>query len=116
VAADIEPFSVVDNDNGTFSLLLSEFEPTDELFEEVGSLGPGYAWETVALYVVENIATELADRLDFDSEHSMFCAFGKDREALQALGVRLARLFRDERALAKIIKAIGRRGFDLFGD
>jgi Immunity protein 51 len=75
-----------------------------------------YAWETVARYIVENVATELDERVDFDSEHSMFCAFSADRAALEALGARLARLFHDRRALTKIIDTIGVRGFALFGE
>ena len=108
---DIAPFTFVDHDGGETSLLLTEFEPSLELFEEVGSPGPGYGWETVARYVVENVATELEDRVEFDSEHSMFCAFSSDREALEVLGARLARLFHDHKALASIIDAIGPRGF-----
>jgi len=113
VATDIAPFTFVEHEGGETSLLLTQFEPNLELFEEAGSPGPGYGWETVARYLVENVATDLEDRVDFDSEHSMFCAFSNDREALQALGARLARLFHNRKALASIIDAIGPRGFEI---
>lgn len=105
---DLAPFALVETDGGEISLVLTELG--------VGSPGPGYAWETVARYIVENVASELEDRVDFDSEHSMFCAFSADRAALEALGARLARLFHDARALTKIIDAIGVRGFEPLGE
>lgn len=115
VSIDLAPFTLVEHGDGELSLLLKEFEPVNALFRAMNSDGAGYAWEAVARHVVENVATELEERVEFDSEQSMFCAFGADRDALEALGARLARLFRDERALATIIDAIGTRGFDLFG-
>ena len=109
---DIEPFELIETTPGKFSLLLSEFEPAAEVFEEAGVDGGGYAWAAVARHVVENEATELEEIVDFDPESSMFCAFGEDRAALTKLGVQLAQLFRDKRRLAKIIDAIGPRSFD----
>ena len=112
VSTDISPFTLMETTPGEFSLSLSDFEPASEVFEAAGSEGGGYAWEAVARHIVEHVDPELEDRVDFDSEASMFCAFGESREALMALGARLARLFRSHGALAKVIDAVGPRGFE----
>ncbi len=112
MSTDISPFTLIETSPGKFSLLLSEFEPANEVFEPAGSEGGGYAWEAVARHIVENVESELEDRLDFDSESSMFCAYGEDRDALAALGTKLTRLFHDHRALAKIVDVVAARGFD----
>jgi hypothetical protein len=113
VSTDISPFEVIETTPGKFSLLLSDFEPANEVFEDAGVDGGGYDWEAVARHIVENVETELEERVEFDSEASMFCAYGEDKEALLALGASLAKLFRNHKALAKIIDAVGERGFDL---
>lgn len=112
MTSDIAPFKVVETTPGNFSLLLSEFGSTSAAFEAVGSDGGGYAWEAVARHVVEHVAPELEGRVGFDPEGSMFCAYGNDRAALEALAVRLAGLFHDQAALASTIAAIGPDGFD----
>lgn len=112
VSADLTPFTLIETSPGKFSLLLQEFEPASEVFEAAGSEGGGYAWEAVARHLVENDATNLQERLAFDPEASMFCAYGDDRAALAELGARLARLFHDHRALATVVESIGPNGFD----
>jgi hypothetical protein len=112
VSTDISPFTLIESTPGKFSLLLSEFEPASEVFEAAGVEGGGYDWEAVARHIVENVETELVERVDFDSEASMFCAYGEDRNALLALGTSLAQLLRNHKALAKIVEAVGERGFD----
>lgn len=108
----LEPFTLAETSPGKFSLLLTTFEPATPVFNAAGLEGGGYSWGSVASHVVNNLATELEGRLDFDPEASMFCAFGADREALEALGTQLARLFHDHEALAEVIQAIGPDNFD----
>ncbi len=108
----LSPFELIEIETGRFCLTLSEFDPVSELFDEVGSDGDGHAWEAVALHIVDVDAIELEDRVEFDSEQGAFCAYSDDRDALAALGKRLARLFHYHRELAKVIDAIGPRGFD----
>ena len=112
MADDFDPFELVETSPGQFSLLFSKFEAAAEVFEEAGVEGGGYAWAAVARHVVDNDATELKERIDFDPEASLFCAFGEDRAALTTLGARLAQLLHDKRRLAQIVDAIGPRGFD----
>jgi hypothetical protein len=108
----IAPFKLVETRPGSHSLLLTTFEPADEVFERYELEGGGYAWEAVARHVVEHDASDLDDRVGFDPEASMFCAYGEDREALYQLGARLAALFHDATRLAAIIESIGPDGFD----
>ena len=110
--AAVTPFKLVETSPGKYSLLLTTFDPADEVFERYELEGGGYAWEAVARHVIEHDASDLEDRVGFDPEGSMFCAYGDDRDALSQLGVRLAAIFRDPPRLAAIIEAIGPDGFD----
>lgn len=110
--SDLTPFKLIETTPGKFSLLLSKFAPASAVFEAAGSSGGGYSWEAVARHVLATDAQELEGRLGLDPEASMFCAYGTDRAALEALGVRLARLFHDPADLARCIAAIGPDGFD----
>lgn len=72
--------------------------------------GPGYGWERVA----RKLAREegILDRLSFDPEASMFCAFGTDREALVALRALLDPLLEDETKLRAVERAARLEGND----
>lgn len=107
---DLAPFSLVETSPGNHSLLLTEFAPASAVFAEHGVDGGGYAWEAVARYVIE--ADHLDGRLGLDPEASMFCAYGEDRDALAALGRRLAALFHDRAALAAVIDELGPDAFE----
>ena len=108
----IAPFTLVETSAGNHSLLLTRFDPADQVFERYELDGGGYAWETVARHMIAEDASDLDDRIGFDPEASMFCAYGSDREALHQLGERLAAVFRDPARLAAIIETIGPDGFD----
>jgi hypothetical protein len=107
MAKDLSPFVLSETTPGTWSLTLTEFGPANQVFEVVGSEGGGYAWDVVGTFVAETMDAEQQGRLGFDPEASMFCAYGEDREALAALGERLARLFHDHAALARVLDEIG---------
>jgi Immunity protein 51 len=106
----LAPFRLIETSPGSFSLLLTEFAPASAVFAAAGHEGGGYGWESIAREVIER--DELEGRLGLDPESSMFCAYGSDRAALEALGKRLAALFHDPAALAAMIEAIGPEGFD----
>jgi hypothetical protein len=106
----LAPFRLVETSPGSFSLLLTEFEPASAAFSAAGLEGGGYAWEGIARHVIER--DELEGRLGLDPESSMFCAYGTDREALEALGKRLAALFHDPAALTAVIEDLGPEGFE----
>jgi hypothetical protein len=108
VTDPIAPFRLVETSPGKFSLLLTEFSPAHEVFGDAGIEAGGYAWEAIARRVLEGEP----EQLGLDPEASMFCAFGQDRSALEQLGRRLAVLFHDHDALAKIIEEIGPDNFD----
>lgn len=107
----MKPFSLKETTPGKFSLLLSKFAPADEVFAEAGHEGGGYGWETIAKQVVAD-NPDLAGRLSFDPEGSMFCAYGSDPPALEQLGAELARLFHNPPELRAIIERIPEDAWD----
>ena len=82
----IKPFFWVEHENSV-SVCLNVGEYKDEIFqtrENEGFEGNGYDWESLARVFVEEQVPELSDKIDFDSESSMFCAYSKDKEALKS--------------------------------
>jgi hypothetical protein len=108
----MEPFVLAETSPGRYSLLLSTFDAAAPAFETSGIDAGGYAWEGVARYVVENDAAALGERIQFDPEASMFCAYGDDRAGLEDLGKRLSTLYHDLPRLTEMVKTIGPAGFD----
>lgn len=94
-------------DGGRFGLLLfdSRMGPTEAAFTAAGRDIGGYAWTDVALHVVRSEAPALNGRFGLDPEAGMFCAYGDDLEALQALAGLLHRLFHDPAALEAAARA-----------
>ena len=107
----MKPFKLTETSPGKFSLLLTEFSPASDVFEKACHEGGGYSWEAVARQVVEG-HPGLAQRLSFDPESSMFCAYGTDKAALEQLGAELAVLFHDPAKLQAVIARVPEDAWD----
>ena len=84
----------LDGTSSRFSLILDPFgsihNPTSPVFEAHGLEAGGYGWHGVVQALVRLHAPEIADRVKYDPESSMFAAYGDDRDAL----LRVAQLIR----------------------
>lgn len=109
---DLSPFGLTEIEPGSFSLLSSQFEDYEEIFNECGYEGGGYDWAGVAKQIIRADAPDLQDRLKFDSEGSMFCAYGSDEAALKELGELMRDTFADVERLKVTIKAADPEWFD----
>lgn len=81
----IAPFLWMEHEEEA-SVCLYAGEYLQELFDArrgEGFLGNGYDWESLARGWIREKAPELTDRIEFDSEAGMFCAYSEDREALR---------------------------------
>lgn len=88
----IEPFYWVEHNDGSCSLCLTVcviYQQTDykeDMFltrQVEGFRGNGYDWASLAMVFIEEKMPELQEVLDFDPEHSMFCMWSFDKEALR---------------------------------
>ena len=68
---------------GTASVCLDAGFYLQQVWEDGGFEGSGYDWESVARVFLEEKCPQLMGKFDFDSEAGMFCAYSKDKEALQ---------------------------------
>ena len=71
----IQPFFWVEH-GSTYSVCLNVGEYKADIFqvrEDEGFKGNGYDWESLARVFVEEQVPELSDKINFDSEGSMFC-------------------------------------------
>ena len=98
------PFELIETEPGHFSLLLKEFSPADEIFQDAGYEGGGYDWEAISKQLVRAQAPDLDGLFETDPEGSMFCAFGTDATALQQLGELLSGAFHDPDLLRDAIE------------
>lgn len=71
------------------SITFSQLELASPIFEELGHDGGGYDWQSVLQYHLQQENKELLERFGFDCESSMFCAYGKDVEALKEVAALL---------------------------
>ena len=92
----MKPLTLIDLPGGRFSLLLNAGDtPVDARIMEKGHEPNGYFWEGVAQLLVGWKAKELEGRFDYDPEAGMFCAYGSDKAALEALGSLMAAVAND---------------------
>lgn len=110
--ADLSPFKLIETEPGSFSLLSSEFAPYEEVFAACGYEGGGYDWEAVGRQVIRASAPHLGERVRFDPEASMFCAYGNDQAALEELGQKMSETFADLEKLKAAIEAADPDWFD----
>ncbi len=70
---------------GGASVCLNVGTYLQEVFDtcaEEGFEGSGYDWESLAKVFLEEKCPSLREKIGFDPEASMFCAYSKDKEAL----------------------------------
>lgn len=81
----IAPFFWVEHDNSA-SVCLNVGEYKQDIFDsraDEGFEGSGYDWESLARVFLDEVCPDLTEKIDFDSEGSMFCAYSKDSGALE---------------------------------
>ena len=68
------------------SVCLNVGEYLKEIFDtraEEGFVGNGYDWGSLAQIFLDEKCSDLKEKINFDPEADMFCAYSKDKEALQ---------------------------------
>lgn len=97
---------LIETGTGQFSLLLhAGTTSVDELIGRLGRAPNGYFWEDVAHFLVDTQDTTLKGRFSYDSEAGMFCAYGEDRAALEALAAMMSAVIADEGRMRLLIEA-----------
>lgn len=84
--SQITPFFWVEHTN-SYSVNMSDIgHYKQEIFDsraDEGFEGGGYDWQSLAMVFLEEKMPQLEDKINFDSESSMFCVYSSDKEALQ---------------------------------
>lgn len=94
-ASAFAPGTLVEHDDGKFSVVYSKFPSSPDLeavYDERGLQGGGYTWHGFVVHLMKQHAPQALDAVEFDPEGSMFCAVSKDLAALQAVSAALAQL------------------------
>jgi immunity protein 51 of polymorphic toxin system len=98
------PCKPVDNEDGTFQLLFTDFDKTAATFEELDQEGGGYGWHGVVDALVRMKAPKLRKKVDYDPEGSMFVALSKDKEVLKQVAELIRNAVADPKLLKEAIK------------
>jgi hypothetical protein len=109
---DFAPCQLIKHDDGSYSLLFTDFDTTAETFEELDQEGGGYGWHGVVDALVRMKTPGLQEKLEYDPEASMFVALSQDRKALRQVA-KLIREARDDPALLR--EAIANADPELMG-
>jgi hypothetical protein len=105
------PLRLVKTAPGSYSLLLDVLTAVDGAIKEVGHEPNGYFWEGVARYLVQTEAPALGNRISYDPEASMFCAYGESRDALEALAALMQPFTTDAARVRRLVTDADAAGF-----
>ena len=87
LASQIAPFSWIELDDGrALVTLYTSHKYKKKLFKtrkRDGFVGSGYDWESLAMAFIREKTPDLKDKISFDPEHQMFCAYSSDLDALR---------------------------------
>lgn len=104
---------MIETTPGAFSLLLDAgTTPVDELVVQLGHEPNGYFWEGVARFLVSTEAQALEGRFSYDPEGGMFCAYGKDRPALQELADLMSAVATSSDRMRRLVTSATAAGFE----
>jgi hypothetical protein len=82
---EIAPFFWVEQGENVGVCLTVDDEYLQDVFatrEEEGFIGNGYDWSSLAQVFLDEICSDMQEKIHFDPEADMFCAYSKDKEAL----------------------------------
>jgi hypothetical protein len=101
---EFAPCTLVEHDDGTYSLCFSDFDLAEDTFEEMDQEAGGYAWHGVVDALVRLKAPRLRKEVDYDPESSMFAAYSKSKDALKAVAELIRAAIADRKLLREAIE------------
>ena len=96
---EIAPFYWVEQDHGVSVCLTVDSEYLQEIFDtraDEGFIGNGYDWGSLAQVFLDEKCSEYQEKIDFDPEADMFCAYSDDRDALSDFILRFKKACEDK--------------------
>ncbi|MBT8225858.1 MAG: hypothetical protein HKP61_14315 [Dactylosporangium sp.] len=109
----MSPTRLIETRPGRFSLLLDAgTTDVDDVILQLGHEPNGYFWEGVAQLLVSTEAPALQERLSYDPEGGMFCAYGEDRRALEALAALIDAVAASSDRLRQLVALAKANGFE----
>ena len=96
---EFAPCSLIDHEDGAFSLIFTDFDSTEEIFAEQELDGGGYTWHAIVDSLVKMKTPKIARLLDYDPEAGMFAAISRDRDSLKQVAVLIRNALKDRELL-----------------
>ncbi len=102
---EIAPFCWVEQSNGASVCLTMDKGYLQEVFDaraEEGFIGNGYDWGSLAQVFLEEKCPELQEKIGFDPEADMFCAYAEDKDALADFILKFKRVCEDNNEISDL--------------
>lgn len=96
---EIAPFFWVEQSSGASVCLTVDSEYLQKVFDtraEEGFIGNGYDWGSLGQVFLSEKCVDLQEKIDFDPEADMFCAYSDDKDALADFILRFKKACEDE--------------------
>lgn len=105
---EIAPFFWVEQSAGA-SVCLMAGEYLQEIFDtraDEGFIGSGYDWSSFAQVFLDEKCSDLQEKINFDPEADMFCAYSKDKDALAEFILRFKKACEDKVLISDLFSRI----------
>lgn len=104
----IKPFQIMKLDKDTFSVYLDQsdyhYDWVQEKKIEPNYYGDGHCYDDLFKDYLNEIHTNLNERLNYDSENGMFCVYCKNKKDAEQVCFELSKLYKDEDKMIQLIK------------
>ncbi|MCL2189575.1 MAG: immunity 51 family protein [Defluviitaleaceae bacterium] len=104
-ASQIAPFTWDDFEGSVSVTMYTSHKYKAGLFKtrkKEGFDGSGYDWESLAQVFLQEKASDLLEKIDFDSEHLCFVAYSTDKEAMKRFVLMFKEMCENDVLLADI--------------
>ena len=101
---DYAPCQLVEHEAGQYSLIFTDFDPTQATFADHDLEGGGYDWAAVVDALVRMKARKLQKKIEYDPEAGMFAAYSNDQDALKTVAGLIRAAIADPALLSEAIE------------
>ena len=102
---EIAPFYWVEQSDGASVCLTVGGRYLQEVFDtraEEGFIGNGYDWSSLAQVFLDEKCSGVQEKIHFDPEADMFCAYSKDKDALADFALRFKKACEDNALISDL--------------
>lgn len=109
--ADFAPGTLVDHGEGKYSLIYSAFPDFEDIFTRKRLQGGGHTWHGMVVHLLEELAPDSLEFIEFDPEASMLSAVSDNLDALREVA-KVLRKLEDRDVVAQLVENVELTEYD----